>query len=116
MLIKIILSIASILFSLMMIYITLINYKREILNKSDYFIWNIVWIGIIFISIRPNIVDEYFNSNFKIDIFYILSIISIISLVILYYTNLIKIKILEKKINTIIRAESLKDILTKIKK
>ena len=87
MLIKTILSIVSILFSLMMIYITLINYKREILNKSDFFIWNTVWIGIIFISIRPNIVDEYFNSNFKIDIFYILSIISIISLVILYYTN-----------------------------
>jgi hypothetical protein len=75
-----------------------------------------VWIGIIFISIRPGSVDEYFNGNFKLDIFYILSIISIISLVILYYINLIKIKILEKKINTIIRAESLKDILTKIKK
>ena len=116
MLVKTILSIVSILFSLMMIYITLINYKRKILDKLDYFIWNAVWIGIIFISIRPSYVDNYFNENFKIDIFYILSILSIISLVILYYLNLIKIKVLEKKINTIIRAESLKDILTKIKK
>ncbi|MDA8537923.1 DUF2304 family protein [Candidatus Pelagibacter bacterium] len=109
-------SIVSILFSLMMIYITLINYKRKILDKLNYFIWNAVWIGIILISIRPSFVDDYFNENFKIDIFYILSIVSIISLVILYYINLIKIKVLEKKINTIIRAESLKDILTKIKK
>ena len=116
MLVKTILSIVSILFSLMMIYITLINYKRKILNKLNYFIWNAVWIGIILISIRPSFVDDYFNENFKIDIFYILSIVSIISLVILYYINLIKIKVLEKKINTIIRAESLKDILTKIKK
>ena len=116
MLVKTILSIVSILFSLMMIYITLINYKRKILDKLDYFIWNAVWIGIILISIRPSFVDDYFNENFKIDIFYILSIASIISLVILYYINLIKIKVLEKKINTIIRAESLKDILTKIKK
>ena len=116
MLVKTILSIVSTLLALMMIYITLINYKRKILDKLDYFIWNAVWIGIIFISIRPSFVDNYFNENFKIDIFYILSILSIISLVILYYLNLIKIKVLEKKINTIIRAESLKDILTKIKK
>ena len=74
-----------------------------------------VWALIIFVSLRPNSIDNYFINNYKIDVFYILSVTSIITLVILYYISLIKIKILEKKINKLIRAESLKDILNKIK-
>ena len=74
-----------------------------------------VWALIIFVSLRPNSIDNYFINNYKIDVFYILSVTSIITLVILYYISLIKINILEKKINKLIRAESLKDILNKIK-
>ena len=44
-----------------------------------------------------------------------LSIISIITLVILYYISQIKINILEKKINKLIRSVSLKDIFNKLK-
>ena len=116
MIIKTILSIIIILFSLMMIYVTQINYKKKVLSKFDYLIWNSIWIGIILVSLRPKIIDNYFLENHYVDIFYILSVISIISLIILYYVNLIKIKILEKKINTVIRAEALKEIYNKIKK
>tara|TARA_A100001011_G_scaffold386357_2_gene462035 strand:+ start:739 stop:1089 length:351 start_codon:yes stop_codon:yes gene_type:complete len=115
MIIKTFLSFLSIIFSLLMIYITFINYKRNVLKKFELLIWNLVWIGIIFISIRPNSVDQYFSKNYDIDIFYIITILSIISLVIFNYFNMLKIKILEKKIDTIIRAESLKEIIGKIK-
>ena len=116
MIIKSILSIIVIIFSLMMIYITQINYKKKILNKFDYLIWNLVWVGIICVSLRPKIIDKYFLENYDVDIFYILSVIGIITLVILYYMNLIKVKILEKKVNTIIRAEALNEIYHKLKK
>ena len=115
MIIKTILSIFSIIFSLIMIYITQINYKKKYLNKFNYFLWIGIWALIIFVSLRPNFVDDFFINNYKIDIFYILSVISIISLVLLYYISQIKINILEKKINKLIRADSLKDILNKIK-
>ena len=115
MIIKTILSIIAIIFSLIMIYITQINYKKRYLNKLSYLLWIVVWTLIIFVSVRPTFIDDYFINNFKIDLFYILSVISIISLLILYYISLIKINILEKKINKLIRAESLKDILNKIK-
>ena len=115
MIIKTILSITSVIFSLIMIYITQINYKKKYLNKLSYLLWIMVWTLIIFVSLRPNFIDNYFINNYKIDIFYILSVTSIITLVILYYISLIKINILEKKINKLIRAESLKDILNKIK-
>ncbi len=98
-----------------MLYITNLNYKKNILKKTDTIIWSLVWISIIFISIRPKIIDNYFIKNFNVDVFYIISVLSIMILVIVSYFSLVKIKILEKKIDTIIRADSLKEILEKIK-
>jgi len=98
-----------------MLYITNLNYKKNILKKIETIIWNLVWLLIIFISIRPKIIDNYFIENFSVDIFYITSVLSIMVLVIVSYFSLVKIKILEKKIDTIIRADSLKEILEKIK-
>jgi len=115
MIIKTFLSFLSIIFSLLMIYITVINFKKKVLTKFEFLIWNFVWVGIIFISVRPTSIDDYFSENYNIDIFYIITILSIISLLIFSYFNMLKIKILEKKIDTIIRAESLKDLIDKIK-
>jgi len=115
MIIKLFLSILSILFSILMIYITNINYKKKILKKLDYIIWNVVWLIIIFLSVRPKFIDEYIINNYQLDFFYIANILSILTLIIIYFLSLIKIRILEKKINTIIRAESLKKIIKKIK-
>ena len=115
MIIKIFLASLSIIFSLLMAYITIINYKKKVLNKVEFFIWNLIWLGIIFLSVRPKFLDEYFNKNYNIDIFYIITILSIVSLLIFSYFNMLKIKIIEKKIDTIIRAESLKEVIKKIK-
>ena len=115
MIIKLFLSIISILFSILMIYITNINYKKKFLKKLDTIIWNTVWLLIIFLSIRPKFIDEYIINNYQLDFFYIANIFSILILIIIYFLSLIKIRILEKKIDTIIRAESLKKIIKKIK-
>lgn len=115
MIIKIFLSLLSIIFSLVMIYITQINYKNKILGKLNYLLWIGIWVMIILVSIRPEIVDVYFEENYKIDIFYILSVISILFLLILNYFLFLKLNILEKKINTLIRSKSLKDIFERIK-
>ena len=115
MIIKLFLSIISILFSILMIYITNINYKKKFLKKLDTIIWNAVWLLIIFLSVRPKFIDEYIINNYQVDFFYIANILSILILIIIYFLSLIKIRILEKKIDTIIRAESLKKIIKKIK-
>ena len=115
MIIKIFLSLLSIIFSLVMIYITQINYKNKILGKLNYLVWIGIWVMIILVSIRPEIVDVYFEENYKIDIFYILSVISILFLLILNYFLFLKLNILEKKINILIRSKSLKDIFERIK-
>ena len=115
MIVKLFLSILCILFSILMIYITNINYKKKILKKLDYLIWNAVWLLIIFLSVRPKFIDEYIINNYQVDFFYIANILSILILIIIYFLSLIKIRILEKKIDTIIRAEALKKIIKKIK-
>ena len=115
MIIKLFLSILSILFSILMIYITNINYKKKILKKLDVIIWNTVWLLTIFLSVRPKFIDEYIINNYQVDFFYIANILSILALIIIYFLSLMKIRILEKKIDTIIRAESLKKIIKKIK-
>ncbi len=115
MIIKLVLSSFSIIFSLIMLYITQVNYKKRLLNKISYLFWICIWTLIILASLRPEFVDSYFTENYDVDVFYILSVLSIISLVILYFFSLIKINILEKKINALISAESLKEILEKIK-
>ena len=116
MLIKTFLSFLSIIFSFLMIYVTSLNFKKKILNQLEFLIWNILWLVIIFLSVRPKIIDNFFLTNFNIDIFYIVSILSIISLLIFCYFNMLKIKIIEKKINTVVRADALKKIIKKIKK
>ena len=115
MIIKLFLSVLSILFSILMIYIKNINYKKKILKKLDYIIWNAVWLLIIFLSVRPKFIDEYIINNYQVDFFYIANILSILILIIIYFLSLIKIRILEKKIDTIIRAKALKKIIKKIK-
>lgn len=99
-----------------MIYITQINYKKKLLHRLSYYLWMSIWIILIAVSIRPKILDSYFINNYNLDIFYIVAVISIIILVVLSYVFFIKINILEKKINAIIRSESLKEILEKLKK
>ena len=54
-------------------------------KKIETIIWNLVWLLIIFISIRPKIIDNYFIENFSVDIFYITSVLSIMFLVIVSY-------------------------------
>ena len=116
MIVKTFLSFLSILFAVLMIYLTLLNYKKNNLTKANLLIWNSLWIILILISIRPNLIDKYFIENLKIDIFYVLTILSILVLFILSYFIILNQKILEKKIDTIIRAEAIKEILDKLKK
>lgn len=116
MIVKTFLSFLSILFAVLMIYLTILNYKKNNFTKTNLLIWNSLWIILILISIRPNFIDKYFVENFKIDIFYVLTILSILILFILSYFIILNQKILEKKIDTIIRAEAIKEILDKLKK
>ena len=97
------------LFSLLMIYITILNYKKNFFSLIENYIWQSIWVISIFLSIRPKAIDVYIEKNFQTNFFYVFTILGIFFLLILTFYYYSKIKILEKKVDRIIQSESLKD-------
>ena len=97
------------LFSLLMIYLTILNYKKNFFSLIENYIWQSVWVISIFLSIRPKAIDVYIEKNFQTNCFYVFTILGIFSLLILTFYYYSKIKILEKKVDQIIQSESLKN-------
>jgi hypothetical protein len=107
--VKFFLSFILSLFSLLMIYITFLNYKKNFFSSIENYIWQSIWVISIFLCLRPKAIDVYIEKNFQINFFYVFTIFSIFSLLILTFYYYSKIKILEKKVDQIIQSESLKN-------
>jgi hypothetical protein len=115
MIIKEILTILIIFSSFLMLYLTFLNIKNKILNLYEGIIWLLIWLISLFISIRPKTIDNFIEIKLGVSFFYISTILAIFSLIIIIFYFYNKIKILEKKIDKIIRSESLKKIFDRIK-
>jgi hypothetical protein len=113
---KLFLSFLSIIISIFLIYSTFLNFKIKNISKIEFYLWSCIWLLLIFISLRPNFFDLFFIKYTKISIFYAVNIVSFIFLFYLNFKYFIKIKILEKKIDTLIRSEALSKIYNKLKK
>ena len=106
---KFILLFVVLLFSFLMIYITFLNYKKNFFTLLENIIWQIIWIFAIFLSLRPKSVDIYIEVYFQTNFFYVLTILGIFFLILTTFYFYTTIKILEKKIDKLIRSEALKD-------
>ena len=95
--IKLFLSVISIFFSILMIYLTQINFKKKLIGILGYFFWQILWIGIIIISIRPKYIDRFIEEQLDTNLFYIITVLSLIFLLIVSYMSIVRINSLEKK-------------------
>lgn len=113
---KLILSIIAIIISISLIYSTFLNYKCKNINKIEFFFWTSAWIFLIFLSIRPLSIDQFIEKNLNVNLFYLLNIFSFLFIFFLIFKYYLKIKILEKKIDTLIRSEALSKVYNKIKK
>lgn len=109
--IKVILSIITVIFSFLMIYITQLNYKKKIYNIFYYFFWNFIWVSLIFSAVRPKTIGTIFFNHFNIDLYYIFSILGILTLLILNYFLFSKVKILEIKLEKLIRSVAIGKII-----
>lgn len=112
---KILLIIFSIIVSLLMIYMTTINYKNKLINIFEYILWTLLWLIIIFLSIRPKILDIFINNYFGTSLFYIFTVLGFIFTLVIVFYFYNKIKTLENKVDTLIRSASLKKIYKKLK-
>ena len=103
-------------FSLMMIYMAIVHYKKGSLNGMEIATWSVIWILTIFVVIFPDVVRTYsetFAVSRVLDLLIAGAFVLVISMVASAY---IRVNYIEKKLNDLVRKLSLKDSDSKSKK
>ena len=104
------LQVIALLFALTMLYFTYLHYKRKELEGWEGIFSLISWLGAIFIILFPNIVS-FFAEKIAISRAFDLAVIGgFILMIPMVYMSYIKVRRLEKKLEEVIRNESLKSI------
>lgn len=104
------LQIMAILFSLVMIYFAILNYKRKELNKAEIFSWLIIWSVTIFITSFPEILRKFaglFAVSRLFDLMVVGGFILVIAMVAVAY---VRTKRVEKKLEDYVRKDALKGL------
>lgn len=104
------LQVVGLVFALIMIYFAYLHYRRGEINGFEILFWIFAWAGAILIAIFPEIFRT-FSSTIAISRAFDLAMIGGFILVIpLTYIAYIRTKRIEKKLEELIRKESLKGI------
>jgi len=104
------LQITAIIFALTMIYFAILNFKRKEIEATELVSWVIIWIVTIFVVIFPNILRNFaqrFSVTRLFDLMVVAGFIVVISMSAFVY---MKAKRLEKKLEEMVRKDSLKKI------
>ena len=108
-----IINILSILLSVILIYSTFLSFKKNYLNLFETFSWLIVWLGIIYLSIRPNALDIYLQNFLNVGFKDTILTLSLLVLFVLNFRIYLRIKLNEKKLDKIVRSEAIIEFLKK---
>jgi len=107
------LQVIAVIFSFVMIYFALLNFRRREINKTDFISWMIIWSFTIFIVIFPEILRDY-SKRFLITRLFDLLIVGGFILVITMVSRVyISVKKMEKIIEKVIRVDALKNVRKK---
>ena len=108
-----VINILSILLSVILIYSTFLSFKRGYLNLFETFCWSCVWLGVIYLSIRPDAIDIYLQNFLNISFKDTILTLSLLVLFVLNFRVYLKIKLNEKKLDKIIRSKKIIEFLKK---
>lgn len=98
----------AMLFVLWMTYFSYLHYRRREYTIWEYAFWQVIWLGLAYIVIRPHSVDallRVFNISRAFDF------ITVVAIVILFgitFRNYVILKRMEKRIETFIRDQTLR--------
>ena len=104
-----IINILSLLLSFLLIYSTFLSFKKNYFNIFEMIGWLLIWFGIIYLSIRPDAIDNYIQKSLNISFKDTILTLSLLILFILNFRIYLKIKQNEKKVDKIVRSEALKE-------
>lgn len=108
------LQITGVIFSLIMIYLSIVHYKKGSLNSLEIAVWLSIWVLVILAVVFPDIVRTYsisFSVSRVLDLLIAGGFVLTISMIASVYVRFNK---LEKKIEDLVRKLTLKDSEKKI--
>ncbi|PIU03824.1 hypothetical protein COT44_00905 [Candidatus Shapirobacteria bacterium CG08_land_8_20_14_0_20_39_18] len=103
--------IIGILFSIFMVYVSFLNWKKKDLNNLEMLFWIFLWTCFIIIILFPNILQGLTKILFFARTMDLLMIAAFIILTIIGYSNYISNKKIEKKIEKMVRNQAIKKYL-----
>jgi len=103
------LQIASIAFSVFMMYFAYTGYKRKYFEKWGLIVWNIVFILVIIAVLFPVIFSPFAQILKIARVFDLFTVIGLFFLLIITFINFVQIHRLNKKIGNLIQKDALKD-------
>ena len=104
------LRIFGIIIGLISLYMNNLNYKRKILQLPEYILWLLIWGIFILLCIAPNsfnLILSTFNLEYT---FHLIIIVAFIVVYILCYKTYIDNKLVQRKIEIIVRKLAMKDL------
>lgn len=107
--------IITILFAVFMVYVAFLHWKRKEINGTEIFFWFILWTGFILITLFPNLLQETTKLLFFARVMDLLMVIAFMILAFLGFQNHVSNRRMEKKIEELIRKETLRSLSKKRK-
>lgn len=103
------LQIIGILFSLIMVYVALLHYKKGQLNGMEISSWIIIWVIVILVVIFPEVVRIYANSFAVSRVLDLLIAGAFVVVFVMVSSAYIRVNQLEKRIEELVRKLALKE-------
>lgn len=100
----------GITFGLAMMYFSFIKYKRKEISKSEFYFWQVGWIGLVIVAIIPNLFDPIIGKlNFyrRLDFFVVLGFFVLLGL---GFYNYSLMRGMEKKVERFVRRQAMRDV------
>ena len=102
--------IVAIVFSLLMLYVTFINFKKDELSLPEALFFSLIWIGAIVLTTFPASADFILKTFHIYRLLDLATIVGFMILVGLIFKNYLEIKNLKAKIEKIVREKALKNL------
>lgn len=97
------------LFAIFMLYVAFLHFKKGNLGRFEFFFWLVLWAAFIYFANFPKTLDPIIASLFIVRAMDLLMIVAFMILGYLGFQNHIGVKSLNRRIETLIRNQALKN-------
>jgi hypothetical protein len=105
----------AIIFSFLMIYLALLNKKRNEIDTSEFISWVVIWSLTIFVVIFPELLRSFAQRFFITRLFDLMVVGGFVLVIAMVTRAYLGVKRMEKKLENLIRKEALKNVKEKKK-